>query len=193
MCNANRKVKLGIESRLSSDFKQGIKLHLPSKKIAIKHSGMTNSELIQNFYESFASGNAEAMINCYDSNIEFSDPAFGKLTGNDAKNMWRMLIARSNGEIKITFGNIESNDKTGSANWTAEYVFSQTGRKVTNKIAAKFEFENGKIIKHTDQFDLWKWFRQALGWKGFLLGWTGFMKSKIQKQTNYLLKSYSKQ
>ncbi len=154
---------------------------------------MTNSELIHNFYESFARGDAEAMINCYSSNIEFSDPAFGKLTGKDAKNMWRMLIGRNKGSIKITFKNIEANEKKGSANWTAEYVFSQTGRKVINKIAASFEFENGKIIRHTDQFDLWKWSRQALGWKGFLLGWTGFMKSKIQKQTNHLLKSYSKQ
>ncbi len=154
---------------------------------------MSNTELIQNFYESFARSDAEGMINCYDQNIVFNDPAFGKLTGDDAKNMWRMLIGRNKGSIKITFDNVIANETSGSANWTAEYVFSQTGRKVINKIAASFEFENGKIIRHTDQFDLWKWSRQAMGWKGFLLGWTTFMKSKIQKQTNYLLKSYIKQ
>ncbi|MFN8259251.1 MAG: nuclear transport factor 2 family protein [Bacteroidales bacterium] len=153
---------------------------------------MNNIEIIRKFYDSFINGNAEAMVDCYDQNIIFSDPAFGELKGEDAKNMWRMLIGRSNGNLKISYDNVVANDKKGSANWTAEYVFSQTGRKVINKIAASFEFENGKIIKHSDHFNLWKWSRQALGLKGLLLGWSLFMKSKIQQQTNHLLNSYTK-
>ena len=38
---------------------------------------------------------------------------------------------------------------------------------------------DGKIIKHTDIFDLWEWSKQALGVSGYLLGWSGFMKNKI--------------
>lgn len=131
------------------------------------------------------------MINCYDPAIIFSDPAFGELKGDDAKNMWRMLIERSKGDIRITFDNVKANEKTGSANWIAEYIFTQTGRKVVNVISAQFEFKDGKIIKHTDHFSLWKWARQALGWKGFLFGGTSFLKAKIQKQTNGLLKAYA--
>lgn len=152
---------------------------------------MKNTDLINNFYASFAKADADGMVNCYDENIIFSDPAFGELKGNDAKNMWRMLLSRGN-DIKITFENVQADDKSGSANWRAEYVYSQTGRKVINKISAQFEFQNGKIIKHTDRFNLWRWTQQALGWKGYLLGWSSFMKKKIQKQTNQLLKIYSK-
>lgn len=101
-----------------------------------------------------------------------------------------MLIEKSKGDLKISFSDVKTDGHRGSARWTASYTFSQTGRKVTNRITARFEIENGKIIKHTDHFNLWKWSIQALGWKGYLLGWTPFMKSKIQKQTRYLLKIY---
>ena len=152
---------------------------------------MNNTDLIKKFYESFANADADGMVNCYDDNIVFSDPVFGELKGNDTKNMWRMLLSRSK-DIKITFDKVKADDKSGSANWRAEYVYSQTGRKVINKISAQFEFQNEKIIKHTDRFNLWRWTHHALGWKGYLLGWSPFMKKKIQKQTNQLLKLYTK-
>ncbi len=151
---------------------------------------MLNEELIKHFYTSFKNGDAEGMILCYDSNIVFTDPVFGELKGTEAMNMWRMLIASSKGNLKIEFENVIADNKAGSANWVAEYEFSKTGRKVINQIHAQFEFQNGKIIKHTDKFDLWKWSRQALGWKGLLLGWTPFMKSGIKKFARRNLNKY---
>jgi len=56
----------------------------------------------------------------------------------------------------------------------------------------QFLFQDGKIIKQTDSFDIWKWSRQAFGWKGFLLGWTSFMKKKIQMQANKSLRAFKK-
>lgn len=132
------------------------------------------------------------MVDCYDNDIIFNDPAFGELQGDDAKNMWRMLIQRNKGHIKVSFKNVIANETTGSAQWEAEYIFSQTNRNVINKITTTFEFKDGKITKHTDHFNLWRWTQQALGWKGYLLGWSGFMKNKIQKQTRRLLATYKK-
>ncbi len=153
---------------------------------------MNNSELLNHFYTSFSQGNVEAMISCYDDAIVFTDPAFGTLRGNDAKNMWRMLIHRSKGNLKITYDNVKADENTGSAHWIAEYTYGQTGRKVVNKISARFEFRNGMIIKHTDHFNLWRWTQQAIGWKGYLMGWTPYIQSKIRQQTNQLLKAYTK-
>lgn len=150
---------------------------------------MLNEELIKHFYTSFKNGDAEGMVLCYDSNIVFSDPVFGEVQGTDAMNMWRMLLENSKGQLKINFENILANNKSGSANWVAEYQFSKTGRKVINHIQAQFEFQNGKIIRHTDKFDLWLWSQQALGWKGYVFGWTPFMKMGIRKMA---IKSLSK-
>ena len=50
------------------------------------------------------------------------------------------------------------------------YTFNQTNRKVHNKISAIFIIENGLIVEHIDEFNLYNWSKQAIGIKGFLLG-----------------------
>lgn len=152
---------------------------------------MENEQLIRHFYESFAQNNADGMVACYSDEIEFSDPAFGLLKGTEAKNMWRMLVERAKGNIKIEFKNISADDKKGSADWTANYLFSKTNRQVFNQIHAEFEFKDGKIIRHNDTFDIWKWSKQALGISGLLLGWSSFMKNKIQQNAKESLREYS--
>jgi ketosteroid isomerase-like protein len=151
---------------------------------------MENEQIIRKFYESFAQNNADEMISCYHDEIEFSDPAFGLLKGVEAKNMWKMLIERAKGNLKIEFSNISANGKTGSADWTADYLFSKTGRNVHNEIHAEFEFKDGKIFRHTDTFDIWKWSKQALGIPGVLLGWSPFMQNKIRQNARESLHEY---
>jgi ketosteroid isomerase-like protein len=147
--------------------------------------------LITDFYTAFRKMDAEAMVSCYDDNVVFEDPAFGILEGERAKDMWRMLIASQKGkEFVITHQVVEESDSKASANWEAKYTFSKTGRKVHNIITAQFEIADGKIIKHTDHFDLHRWAGQAMGFSGQLIGWTGFFKKKLHKQTNNLLARY---
>ena len=149
---------------------------------------MTNKQLIEKFYSSFAAGDAEGMVSCYTDDIVFKDPAFGELKGDDAKNMWRMLLKTPG--IKITTHNITADDITGSADWIAEYTFSLTGKAVVNKVHADFIFSNGKIIKHTDYFSFWRWATQAFGIKGLLLGWMPFMKNKVREQALIRLRKF---
>ena len=153
---------------------------------------MENEPIIRTFYEAFARNDSDAMVSCYHDAVEFSDPAFGLLKGADAKNMWRMLVERGKGDIKINYSNVSANEKTGSADWTADYLFSKTNRKVHNEIHAEFEFQDGKILRHTDTFDVWKWSKQALGLPGVLLGWSGFMQNKIRRTALESLREYSK-
>lgn len=154
----------------------------PNTKNMQKQVSQKNIDLIQKFYTAFANADAEQMISCYAvNNITFCDPVFGTLNGNDAKNMWRMLIDKSKGNLKITYSNVTATETSGSADWVAEYVFSQTGRKVINRITAKFEFLDEKIIMHTDTFNFWKWTQQALGAKGYLFGWTNFMNKRVRE------------
>jgi len=149
-----------------------------------------NENTIIKFYTAFANSDAAQMCECYHPNIQFRDPAFGLLKGNEVCQMWKMLIERSNGNLKVDLSDVEADEHTGSARWVATYNFSQTNRKVINTVAAKFLFQDGLIIKHTDDFDIWKWSKQALGIKGLLLGWTGFLQNKIQKQARMSLKKY---
>ena len=103
--------------------------------------------------------------------------------------MWQMLCAAGK-DLSINFGNIDTYEDEGWANWEADYTFSQTGRKVHNEIEAKFKFKDGLIVEHSDDFNLKKWASQALGFKGMLLGGTSFFKKKLRQQVNKKLDRY---
>lgn len=139
-----------------------------------------NQEVVERFYNAFQRLDYAAMQSCYSEDIIFNDPAFGILRGDDAKAMWEMLC-RNAKNFSLTYSNIQLlDDEYTTCQWIANYTFSKTGRKVVNSIKAHMRIKDGKIIEHTDQFDIWKWSRQALGLPGWILGWSGYMKSKIR-------------
>lgn len=149
--------------------------------------------VIDKFYNAFSNLDADIMVSCYHDNIVFEDPAFGILHGERAKNMWRMLCeSQKNKNFQVAYSNVKASDFEGSASWEATYTFNKTGRKVHNVIEAHFEFKDGKIIKHTDKFNLYKWSKQALGLKGFVLGNTKYFRNKLKVQTNRLLDAFEK-
>jgi limonene-1,2-epoxide hydrolase len=151
---------------------------------------MQNEETIKQFYRSFSDDNTNGMVACYHDDIVFKDPAFRTLEGNKSKAMWQMLMSRSDSAPEIQFSNISADAQYGKANCIAKYNYGPKKRKVVNNVTALFEFKDGKIIKHTDDFDLWKWSQQALGISGYALSWSLFMKNKIQKTTNGLLRKF---
>jgi hypothetical protein len=51
-------------------------------------------------------------------------------------------------------------------------------------------FRDGKICEHHDSFDLWRWSRQALGFKGLLLGWTPVVSNAVRAQALKGLKAF---
>lgn len=146
--------------------------------------------ILEQFYTAFQNGDARGMAECYHEDIQFEDPGFGQLNGKEASKMWEMLLKRSKGNLKIDFKVEEVNDTQGKAYWEARYPYGKSQRPVHNKIHANFEFKDGKIIKHTDEFDLWKWSSQALGLPGQVLGWSSFFRNSLNKKTKQLLKAY---
>ncbi|MEM7349834.1 MAG: nuclear transport factor 2 family protein [Acidobacteriota bacterium] len=140
-----------------------------------------NAELLHRFYSAFAERDHQTMAACYHPEAIFGDPAFPNLEGERIGAMWRMLVERGK-DLELEFSDIEADDTTGSANWQAIYTFRLTGRKCHNRIAASFEFKDGKIYRHTDRFDFYRWTCMALGPAGYLLGWTGFLKNKVRRQ-----------
>ena len=153
---------------------------------------MTNEQTLIKFYTAFSNGDANQMCECYHPKVRFNDSIFGLLKYNEVCKMWNMLLNKNKGNIKIVFSEIKADEHTGSARWMATYTFSKTNKEVVNSVYAYFQFQEGLIIKHTDDFDLWKWSKQAFGWKGVLLGWTGFMQKKIQEQAILSLKNFNK-
>lgn len=82
--------------------------------------------------------------------------------------------------LTLEVSGIGADDTRGRAHWDARYTFSATGRKVLNRIDAAFEFRDGRIVRHVDRFDFWRWSRQALGLPGLLLGWSAALREKVR-------------
>jgi ketosteroid isomerase-like protein len=148
-----------------------------------------NTELITQFYTAFQNGDFATMQKSYHDEAHFNDPAFSNLNASEVRAMWQMLLTAAK-DLKITFSDVEADDKKGSCKWEAYYTFSKTGRSVHNIIKANFEFKDGKIIKHNDHFSFWRWSRQALGALGLLLGWSNMLQQKVRTTARKNLETF---
>jgi len=148
-----------------------------------------NEKTINRFYSAFQKLDYISMQACYHPGAVFNDPVFGLLDAPSTKAMWQMLCTRAEA-FSLSYHNIHLLDQEyTTCEWNATYLFTQSGRKVKNKIKAYMRFKDGLIIEHTDGFDFYKWTRMALGLPGYLFGWSNFMQRKIQKQArNSLIK-----
>lgn len=150
-----------------------------------------NENLIHAFYQAFQRKDYETMKKCYHEDAVFNDEAFRGLNACETGKMWEMLI-KSGKDLELEYSGVEADDKQGKAVWVARYTFSKARRKVVNRIEAAFEFQDGKIVRHTDRFDFYRWARQALGLTGLLLGWAGFFRNKVRAGAKERLREYMK-
>jgi len=149
-----------------------------------------HAEVIRAFYAAFQRRDHAAMGACYTLDATFADPVFPQLRGAAVRAMWRMLCERGT-DLRIEVDGIRADATTGAARWEAWYTFSATGRPVHNVVQASFAFRDGRIQRHTDAFDLYRWARQALGMKGLLLGWAPPVQRAIRAQAARALDTFT--
>jgi len=145
--------------------------------------------LLREFYGRFAARDAEGMARCYHPDVAFSDPVFPMLRGEEAGDMWRMLLSRAR-DLAVTLEEASGGDEGGEARWTARYTFTRTGRPVVNRVHGLFAFRDGLIARHHDSFALWRWSAQALGPAGLLLGWSPPLRWKVRKDAARALERF---
>jgi ketosteroid isomerase-like protein len=141
----------------------------------------TNEGVIERFYDAFSRKDGAAMADCYAPDVSFWDPVFTELRGPEAGVMWLMLTSQAR-DLSIELLEREADAERGSARWRARYTFTQTGRPVVNEVKASFRFRDGRIVEHRDEFDFYRWARQALGPPGLLLGWTPLLRSAVRRR-----------
>jgi ketosteroid isomerase-like protein len=149
----------------------------------------SHEKLIQEFYAAFNARDYVTMQQSYHADTRFYDPVFQELNADQVKAMWQMLLSSSK-DLIVKASEIKADDSKGSCRWDAWYTFSRTGRKVHNIIHATFQFRNGKIINHHDDFSLWRWSSQALGMPGKLLGWSPLVTNKVRRTAQNALRKY---
>ena len=109
------------------------------------------------------------------------DPVFTDLSGTEAGDMWRMLTGGAT-DLKVELHEHDADEERARRTGSRHYTFAQTGRPVVNDIQASFRFRDGRIAEHHDEFDFYRWARQALGARGLLLGWTPIVRNAVRRR-----------
>ena len=146
--------------------------------------------LVRRFYTCFSQLDHAGMNALYSEDVQFFDPAFGYLSGAEVRAMWKMLCTRAR-DFSLRYNEPEVLDQEYvTCRWTADYVFSNTGRKVHNEVKAHMKIMDGRIVEHSDAFSMHRWAAQALGWKGWLLGGSGFFQKAIRNKARKQLEAF---
>jgi ketosteroid isomerase-like protein len=139
-----------------------------------------NLRTIEALYAALDRGDGEAMAGLYAPEATFTDPVFVGLSDGEPGDMWRMLTARAQ-DMSVELVGRDAETDRGTAHWVARYTFGQTGRPVVNDVRSVFRFDgSGRIVDQQDDFDFWRWARQALGRSGLLLGWTPVLQHQVR-------------
>jgi hypothetical protein len=144
----------------------------------------------ERFYEAFMVRDFYTMGLLYANHAAFSDPVFPRLTAQGARLMWQMLLTEAE-DLDISVKIIEDTADRAKVDWTARYTFVPTRRVVVNRVHTEMRIVAGKIVQQVDQFSLWRWAGQALGWKGWLLGFTPMVRDRIRGQAARSLKEFA--
>jgi hypothetical protein len=132
------------------------------------------------------------MWNCLDPQVEFSDLAFEKITGEDVRAMWQWFCTKSktrNGQavgvpdFKVT----KAEDAEVQARYEVDYTLTEGDkphRHVRYEIESKFTLRNGKIVRHTDTptISTFRFAWMAVGFPKCLAALTPWFKPKLRKQ-----------
>lgn len=148
-----------------------------------------DAEVALRFWAALAARDAAGMATCYAPDATFEDEVFN-LRGAACGTMWRMLF-QSAADLQVETGKLHVDDGVAHGTWEATYTFSGTGRKVHNKIRTRLVLRDGKIADHKDEFPFYKWSRQALGVKGWLLGWTPIVRFAVRRQARRRLERWT--
>jgi hypothetical protein len=151
------------------------------------------SPVVGRFFEAFALGDWQSMARCYHDKASFSDPVYPDLREERIVYMWHQLLAaattaESKGssnnalclnnlqlEYKVLFGD----ERKAQVQWFATYQYGK--RPVRNEVLSTLAIWDDKIVRQVDEFNFWRWSRQARGLPGLAFGAMPWYQRSVQR------------
>lgn len=133
---------------------------------------------LRTYFIALAQRDWEAMGACYHEGARFNDQVFHQLDAREVRAMWKLTLSDAV-DMRVTFSILEENAGGGRVRWNAWYTDAD-GRRVHNFVTSTFVLKDGLILRQDDEFDFWRWSRQALGFPGLILGWTTWLRGRVR-------------
>lgn len=129
----------------------------------------SNEKLIQCYLQALQQQDLPTMQMCYHKSITYEDDLFRELKKGDVPAMWEMRFAE-NPVWEVEFKDIQASNDWGRVHWTLTYGHTKNGKPKRRHIVARFTFYEGKILYHSDAFNLYNWVKENQGaWWRFLI------------------------
>lgn len=116
---------------------------------------MSNADIVSVFLRHYQKHEFEAMHDCLDENVKFSDFAFD-IKGKEVKAMWHWFcvpyLERKKPIDVPEFEVVKSEDDVVLAKYQVSYLYGEKQRPVDYCINARFKLQNSKIVEQEDTF-----------------------------------------
>ena len=146
------------------------------------------AQTLERFFAALAERDIDAMAQCYAYGAHFEDPVFELQGHREIMGMWSLLFERRSpltDTWTLDFHSLHTLHNRGSARWEPTFLYRPTGRVVHNIVSSQFSFdEDGLITLQRDNFDFWRWARQAYGFVGLMMGWTPLLWDQARAQAD---------
>jgi SnoaL-like domain len=151
------------------------------------------SPVVTRFFDAFAQSDWQTMARCYHDKASFSDPIYPDLREERIVYMWHQLLggAQQSGakskpkktlgleQLKLEYRILFGDERKAQVGWTATYVVG--GRSVSNEVLSTLAIWDDKIVRHVDEYNFWRWSRQALGLTGLAFGAMPWYQRSVQR------------
>ncbi len=150
------------------------------------------SPIVTQFFEAFAKHDWRSIARCYHDKASYSDPLFPDLRGERIVYMWYQMLGTAgakqthsmndlNLEYRILFGD----ERKAQVEWTANYVYA--GRYVRIEGLTTLAIWDDKIVRHVNEYNFWRWIRQAKGLTGLVFGGLPAYQRNVQRSAQSLV------
>lgn len=149
------------------------------------------AQTLERFFTALANRDAQGMAACYAYGARFEDPVFELQGHREIMGRWSLLFdhpAPAADVWTLSFHSLHTLHNRGNARWEPTFVHLPTGRVVHNIVYSQFNFDDdGLITLQRDNFDFWRWARQAYGFLGLMMGWTPLLWDQARTQAHISL------
>ncbi len=158
---------------------------------------MTNREVVMSFFASYQKHDAAGMYSCLDSQVEFSDLAFHKITGANVRAMWQWFCVPTESRTKPvsvpSFEVLKAEGDSVQARYEVAYTL-EGGHAVNYVIRSEFTLSGGKIVNQNDTPTIsnFQFAKMALGFPKCILGLTPMFKPIIRREMGSKLAAFRK-
>jgi hypothetical protein len=158
-------------------------------KKSASHEFNSLSSQIETYFDAFSKGDYRTMRSLCDPKITFNDPVYTSLQGKSVFALHHFMAERRICPT-ITIRSISEKGNRVKVKWTNEYEYATYKTHISIDVRSIFHFEHTSIISQTDQYNLWKWSKMALGFTGTYLGWTPMFRSTLRRSSQQSLATF---